>query len=483
MSDRPFDPFGRSDRTIIRPNPGGRRPAAPAPSEPPPIEDWAVPRPQPPPIGPGAPGGPPQQAPPPTGGPLPMADPAMLRRRDLDAPHHNPMMRAAHPLLLLLGRLRANLAQAQSAIIMDDVADAIQTFEHEIRSAGFSSDQIRVAKYAVCATADDIVQNIPVHDRSLWTQYSMLSRFFGERVGGVRFFEELERALKDPGVNYPILELMHACLALGFEGIHRTASGGVATLRQIQRRVYDTLRRVRVRGSEDLSPHWRGQTIVAHPGRNRVPFWAVASIVAVLLFALWIVLRTLLGNGSEAVAAALLRLNPNTPVTIERAIVVPPPPPPPEPVAPPDAITQLQRIRTALADEIAARLLDANQTANEIVITVGNVSLFRSGAAEVKPAFLPIAAKIAATLDKEPGWIKVTGHSDNQPIKTVRFPSNYELSLERARAVADIMRPRLAQPARLQVEGKGDTTPIASNETPEGRERNRRVEIMIPRAD
>jgi type VI secretion system protein ImpK len=475
---RPFDPFGRSDRTIIRPNPGGRIPAAPAPAEPPPVEDWAVARPmQPQPQQP-------QAAPPPapSGEPVPMADPALLRRRDLDAPHHNPMMRAAHPLLALLGRLRANLAQAPSAHIMDDVAQAIETFEHEVRSAGFSSDQIRVAKYAVCATADDIVQNIPVHDRSLWTQYSMLSRFFGERVGGVRFFEELDRVMKDPGVNYPVLEVMHACLALGFEGIHRTASGGASTLQMIQRRVYDTLRRVRVRGGEDISPHWRGQKIVAHPGRNRIPFWAVASITAMLLFALWIVLRTLLGNGSEAVAASLLRLNPNTPVTIERAVVVPPPPPPVV-VETPDVITQLQRIRATLKDEIAAKLLDANQTANEIIITVGNVSLFASGTAEVKPAFLPIAAKIAATLEKEPGWIKVTGHSDNVPIKTVRFPSNYELSLERAKAVAEIMRPRLTHPDRLQVEGKGDTSPVADNSTPQGRERNRRVEIMIPRED
>jgi type VI secretion system protein ImpK len=482
MSDRgrPFDPFGRSDRTIIRPNPGGRMPAAPPPSQPPPVEDWAMPAPAP---APPLPQAPPAQTLPASAEPIPMADPAMLRRRDLDAPHHNPMMRAAHPLLLLLGRLRANLAQAPSAAIMEEVAQAIEAFEREVRSAGFSSDQIRAAKYAVCATADDIVQNIPVHDRSLWTQYSMLSRFFGERVGGVRFFEELERAIKDPGVNYPILELMHACLALGFEGVHRTASGGVQTLRQIQRRLYDTIRRVRVRGSEELSPHWRGQTIVAHPGRNRVPFWAVASIAAVLLFALWIVLRTLLGNGSEAVAAALLRLNPNAPVTIERAIVVPPPPPPPPAVETPGVVTQLQRIRGALADEIGAKLLNAEQTANEIVITVGNVSLFGSGAAEVRQAFLPIAAKIAATLEKEPGWIKVTGHSDNQPIKTVRFPSNYELSLARAEAVADIMRPRLSAPARIQVEGKGDTAPVADNATPAGRERNRRVEIMIPRAD
>jgi type VI secretion system protein ImpK len=88
-------------------------------------------------------------------------------------------MRAAGPLLLLLGRFRANIVRAPSAPLMEQVAQAIQEFEQEIRNAGYSPEQVRVAKYAVCATADDIVQNMPVEDRHIWTQYSMLSRFFG----------------------------------------------------------------------------------------------------------------------------------------------------------------------------------------------------------------------------------------------------------------------------------------------------------------
>ena len=77
---------------------------------------------------------------------------------------------------------------------MEQVADAIKFFEKDIRAAGVSAEhQANIAKYVLCATADDIVQNIPTEDRHVWTQYSMLSRFFGERVGGVRFFEELDQ--------------------------------------------------------------------------------------------------------------------------------------------------------------------------------------------------------------------------------------------------------------------------------------------------
>src|SRR5690606_24100927 len=130
--------------------------------------------------------------------------------------------------------------------------------EKDIRSAGISEAQANQAKYILCATADDIVQNIPTEDRHVWTQYSMLSRFFGERIGGVRFFEELDRAKMDPLGNYPVLELQHSCLALGFQGVHRTSGGGQVALQKIQRDLYEILRRVRPKVNRDLSPRWQG---------------------------------------------------------------------------------------------------------------------------------------------------------------------------------------------------------------------------------
>jgi len=126
----------------------------------------------------------------------------MLRVDELAAPNANPIMRAAGPLLQLLGRLRVALMRASFASLMEQVADAVKFFETDIRSAGISEQQANTAKYILCATADDIVQHIPTEDRHVWTQYSMLSRFFGERVGGVRFFEILDHLKTDPLVNY-----------------------------------------------------------------------------------------------------------------------------------------------------------------------------------------------------------------------------------------------------------------------------------------
>ncbi len=118
-----------------------------------------------------------------------------------------------------------------------------------------------------------------------------------------------------------------------------------------------------------------------------------------------------------------------------------------------------------------------------IVIRVCDLILFESGEATVLAAFKPVAARVAATLDKEPGRIKIVGHTDNSPMHTVRFPSNFELSVERAKAVAAVLKPDLTDASRIVMEGKGPDAPIASNTTPDGRARNRRVEIFIERSE
>ena len=124
---------------------------------------------------------------------------------------------------------------------MNHVADAITEFEKKIQDAGVPKEDVQVAKYALCGTADDIVQNLPGTDRHVWMQYSMLARFFQVRTSGVGFFEELNKILANPAPRYDLLELMHACLSLGFEGQYRGAAGGDTELQRVRRDVYQTL--------------------------------------------------------------------------------------------------------------------------------------------------------------------------------------------------------------------------------------------------
>lgn len=471
MSDpgSPSDPFGRSDRTIIRPNPAGRR--APLPSRP----AQAAPTPYAPPAtaSPGVPGGsddwisatpaPPRPAPPPgpVGGPLPGRD-------QLLTPNANPLLRAAGPLLLLLGRLRSQLSSAPLTQLLGQVTETIEAFEHEVRAAGASADQTRVAKYVLCAAADDIVQNIPGEDRHVWTQYSMLSKFFGERVGGVRFFEELDRAKADPSVNYDLLELMHACLALGFQGIHRTSAGGAANLQMIQRNLFETLRRVK-QPDPELSPRWRGQAVASQVARFRVPVWSVAALAGVAVLGLYLVFRALLGGNAEAAASALLTVHPKGELGLVRKVFSAPPPPLPPPPVPP-------KVCGAVQPPIVCQV-----TPNVIIVRLVDITLFEPGQAVVRDEFKPLIERIAGVLETEGGAVKVVGHTDNVPIRTARFASNLQLSQARAKAVGDVLQTKLSKPDRISVEGKGADAPIADNASREGRAKNRRVEIVIQR--
>jgi type VI secretion system protein ImpK len=311
------------------------------------------------------------------------------------------------------------------------------------------------------------VQHIPTDDRHVWTQYSMLSRFFGERVGGVRFFEILNHHKLDPLVNYPVLELQHACLALGFQGMYRSTPGGIANLQQIQRDLYETLRRVKPKVMRDLSPRWQGQALAVNTSRFRVPVWVVASVAGVLLFGLFVTLRILLSGNAEAAAEMTATLHSSDKIALKRIVPAPPPPPPPPPPQPVEIKFN--------------KCIEFVPTANLIVIRLCGEFLFDSGQADVKAGFTPVAADIARFLDGKPGKVRVVGHTDSTPIKTVRFPSNQVLSKERAVAVANAIKRGMAQPDRIETEGKGPDVPVASNATPEGRALNRRVEVQIAR--
>ncbi|MEQ1951992.1 type VI secretion system protein TssL, long form [Mesorhizobium sp. CN2-181] len=389
----------------------------------------------------------------------------------------NPLTAAAAPLLILLGRLRLMIVDMQAVPLMNHVAQEIRDFEKKAGEAGAPPEDVMVAKYALCGTADDIVQNLPGTDRHVWMQYSMLAQFFQVRTSGVGFFEELKKILANPAPRYNLLELMHACLALGFEGQYRGAAGGDVQLQRWRRDVYQTLRSLRTRSDDDISPRWQGMVKLLRDTGAAIPLWVIAGVVGAGLVGIYFLLRFIISADGDALAARLVALNPTEPVTIERAAFQPMP-------DLPVTSTQLERIRAALKDDIAAGGLAVEPVGDKIVVQVNNLLLFASGRADVRKEFEPIAERIAGALDKEPGPIHVIGHTDNvKPKASSAFKSNFDLSVARAKAVEKIVGPKLSDPARVSVEGKGEDEPIADNKTPEGRAKNRRVEVMIPKAE
>lgn len=115
-----------------------------------------------------------------------------------------------------------------------------------------------------------------------------------------------------------------------------------------------------------------------------------------------------------------------------------------------------------------------------LVIRISEHLFFKSGDASIQPEFIPLLEILGKSLEKIPNHVRVEGHTDNVPINTPRFPSNWELSTARATTIVRYFLTHFNfTPDRLSATGYAEYYPIASNETPEGRLQNRRVDFVI----
>ncbi len=121
------------------------------------------------------------------------------------------------------------------------------------------------------------------------------------------------------------------------------------------------------------------------------------------------------------------------------------------------------------------------EDAQRVLVRVRNQGMFASGSAALDPRFGDLLRRVGEGLRAEPGRVRVLGHSDNQPIRTVRFPSNHALSEARAQAALAAIAAANGEPGRFFAEGRAEAEPLASNATPEGREANRRIEVVLLR--
>jgi len=141
---------------------------------------------------------------------------------------------------------------------------------------------------------------------------------------------------------------------------------------------------------------------------------------------------------------------------------------------------QLMQIQDALQEQIAEGILQVETREDRVVITIDEQASFPSGLATIKPAFVPVLKVIAEALADIDDPLVVSGHTDDRPLNTPQYRSNWELSGSRATSVVhELLRYPEYQAEQFRVEGYADTRPITENDTDSGRARNRRVEIAV----
>jgi chemotaxis protein MotB len=153
-------------------------------------------------------------------------------------------------------------------------------------------------------------------------------------------------------------------------------------------------------------------------------------------------------------------------------------------LAPAEVRNDLNRIRgeltQTLSDQIASHTVSIQMGRDGLVISLREAGFFDSGSATPKPGTLPILRKIVASLTQTHYDLRIEGHTDNVPIHTADFASNWELSTARATGIARLLlEEKLMPPDRISAAGYAEFHPVASNGTAEGRAENRRVDLVV----
>jgi len=139
-----------------------------------------------------------------------------------------------------------------------------------------------------------------------------------------------------------------------------------------------------------------------------------------------------------------------------------------------------RELEQRLSNQVATHTVSMKMGRDGLVISLREAGFFNSGSATPKPEAIPTLRQIAASLGHTPYDLRIEGHTDNIPIHTMEFDSNWELSAARATHIARIFIDLKAiPPERLSAAGYAEFHPVASNDTAEGRSLNRRVDLVV----
>jgi chemotaxis protein MotB len=139
-----------------------------------------------------------------------------------------------------------------------------------------------------------------------------------------------------------------------------------------------------------------------------------------------------------------------------------------------------QELEQTLSNQVAQHTVSIQMGRDGLVISLREAGFFDSGSAAPKPGTLSTLRQIATSLGRTPYDLRIEGHTDNIPIHNAEFDSNWELSAARATHIARLFLEMKAMPAeRISAAGYAEFHPVATNDTPEGRAENRRVDLVV----
>lgn len=375
---------------------------------------------------------------------------------------YNPLIEAAKPVLILANSMQQTTSQLSTDSLINKFSLLINNFEENAEKNGAKYDAIQAAKYCLCTFVDELAVRAGWADET-WSKNSLLVSFYDETWGGERFFEIIQNLKQDSDKNIDLLEFMYLCLQFGYKGKYQVLNNGELEIDKIKRDLLALIHSKRPDQTANLFKH--NPIITNNIQRKRrlaIPLWVVGVLGAVALGVGYFTMQWSLGDKFNTASTKVNSLKLPSVITKQQDT------------------QKTVRLRPLLENEISRKLVSVEDFQDRSTVTILGDGLFESGSAQIQDQYYPVLAAVSQALDSVEGQIIVTGYTDNQPIQSLNFPSNWHLSQARADAVKEILLNYVKNGGtRIRSEGRGSTDPVAPNDTLENRAKNRRVEITL----
>jgi type VI secretion system protein ImpK len=358
----------------------------------------------------------------------------------------------ADAVLALAVQLRATRSVSDLNQLRERIAAILFDFQEKACADGIDAARVSWATEILAALIDHAVISMPWGAEAGWQSISMSTARSSARRPAQRLLEITRASSSEAGLR----ELISVALLLGFDKRSRGADDApieqtIALLALYQHR----------QGEQRLSPEWKSAVERRTAYANWLPFWVSSFVVAALLAVLFFTLELSLGARSDQVYARMAALN--------RRVAMPEQP----------QLASSPRLAGVLSTQMAASNLFVRDEIDRSYIIVPNTKLFEADGALLRPDSTAVLRPIAAALLGTPGRIQVIGHTDRTGERSARYPSDWDLSVDRARAVQQALRDLGVAASRIAYDGRGSIEPLRAGDRVRAVSGAGRIEIIL----
>jgi type VI secretion system protein ImpK len=368
-------------------------------------------------------------------------------------------------LINLASNLRTLEPQNTVEQLRHDIDNLIKQFDMQLAQQSVSQEVALTARYLLCCLIDEHILSTPWGIDSSWSYQTLLSKYHNETSGGEKFFVIVNKLMEQPQRNLDLVELSYVCFALGFRGKYRRSQTGENDIVQISQMLYQSIALYRP-VSIDLSPSSQASAPANLGIEKRIAPSLLFMVLAFSCVAVYIALLSNLHAKSSSFYETVESIGWDN-FAAQTTNVTP-------------SIDSLQK----MAQDISVRLAEAiknNKLAIEVkedmvILRFVSPQLFPPGSSRINPQELPVVDELVQAVLAYTDSIVVVGHTDS----TGRADSNWVLSRQRAEAIEAWLKTANVSLAQTNTRGVADTQPLISGKD---QSQNRRVELnLVPKS-